>query len=409
MLRTRNSQVSRWSMVMGTLLMGTFAIACSSSPSVEEATPPASAGRGGQSSTRRDAGQPLESGAPNADGGVAPWDAADAKDGDASSAPAPPFLPANASAFGALPSSGSVHTLPSQASFDTDQDCASASVLGDCSVAFQPGAPAACVCRSGELSMVDLGVRGTRALVLLVNGNVTVRGVLDVAANGSDGGPGSEASTASPGSGRFDHGTANLVPLRAGEAGDGALSAGAGAGGGALQISSSGTLSIEPGASIQAGGGGAAGAIYSGANAGSGGAILLEATAVHLEGALLANGGGGGGGGDRSSAGWDGADARDAGVNPASGGSGRSGEGCALSGTTSGGGGGSGATATSAAGLGESGDARQCIPWTYVEAGGRGGGVGRIRVNTTGNTGFVTTPSAVVSPMASLGAVAPAP
>ncbi len=89
-------------------------------------------------------------------------------------------------------------------------------------------------------------------------------------------------------------------PLYGGCAGSpGSTGALPGSGGGALQISVSGTLTVT-GAVTAGGGGGSAG----GAGGGSGGMILLEAgNRITVPGSLTANGGGGGGGGGDGSPG----------------------------------------------------------------------------------------------------------
>ncbi len=313
---------------------------------------------------------------------------------------APALVPSNKTAFGALPTSGATITVPAKASFDTTNACSAGSILGDCAAVIQPVGPAVCVCRAGSLVVSDLKVTGARGLALLVKDTVTIKGTLDIAATTTTAGAGAEPAPPTGGNGLFTHGNAQLVPLRGGIAAlDGS------AGGGALQISAGKLVHLEPNGVIQAGGGGGLGMVYAGRNAGSGGAILLEAEAVKLEGQLLANGGGGGGGGDRSVKGGDGQDARDAGQKQATGGVGQDGDGCSLNGYTNGGGGGLGAIEGAERSVGEPADSVTCLPAQYVEAGGTGGGVGRIRINAASASKIEKAASAFVSPKASTGTV----
>jgi hypothetical protein len=102
------------------------------------------------------------------------------------------------------------------------------------------------------------------------------------------GGNGSGTGTLAPGGNPY--GLATVIPLAAGSAG-GNLSPGSGyvaASGGALQISAGQSLFVRNAGSINAGGGANYGA------GGAGGAILLEAPTVTVDGILTANGGSGG-------------------------------------------------------------------------------------------------------------------
>ncbi|HVH41444.1 MAG TPA: hypothetical protein VM925_03845, partial [Labilithrix sp.] len=105
----------------------------------------------------------------------------------------------------------------------------------------------------------------------------------------------------------------------------------------------------------------------------------------------------------RSTKGGDGEDARDAVRARAYGGQGRDGQGCIAAGNTSGGDGGWGAIQDSPRTAGQSSDMRSCLPNAYVEAGGSGGGTGRIRINVASAGSFQFTPGSHVSPEASTG------
>lgn len=174
----------------------------------------------------------------------------------------------------------------------------------------------------------------------------------------------------------------DLAPLRAGCAGgragfgdDGSAVDGqryGGAGGGGVQLSATGTLTLSAGAVIAAPGGGGdahGGSDESGGGGGSGGAILLEATTLTIDGAswITTNGGGGAGSGSGAGNGGDGALGSNT---PAAAGGGGAGPG-----------GGAGATTSTAAGNGDGtggGDG----------AGGGGGGRGIILQRTlTGTSG----------------------
>ncbi|MGQ0504339.1 MAG: MopE-related protein [Myxococcaceae bacterium] len=126
-------------------------------------------------------------------------------------------------------------------------------------------------------------------------------------------------------------GVATLVPLRGGcsggfggNAGGVNASGGAGGAGGAVQLSVAGTLTL--GGRISASGGGGRGALNAnggGGGGGSGGAILLEAATLDLKttATLTAQGGGGGQGhGGLLATGDSGADGHVADLNPAAGG-----------------------------------------------------------------------------------------
>jgi hypothetical protein len=156
-----------------------------------------------------------------------------------------------------------------------------------------------------------------------------------------------------------------------------------GLGGGALQISARGMLSV--GGEINAGGeggDGGAGDHPGGHGGGSGGAIFLEAWMLSLSGAVCANGGSGGEG--RSTLGVDGSDGDDGTCDAQ--------EGAFTPHPGDGGGGGDGGYAGDPEGedgqdIGNGGG-----------AGGGGGGVGRIRLR--GIAAFVVSPLATVTPLA---------
>ncbi len=129
---------------------------------------------------------------------------------------------------------------------------------------------------------------------------------------GGGGGLGTAGGTGGIGSdilaSRGDSGTPLVNPMRSPLWGGCAGSAGSsgalpGSGGGALQMSIAGTLTLT-GTLTAGGGGGAGGGTGGGAGGGSGGMLLLEAgTAVTGDGSVTANGGGGGGGAGTSTAG----------------------------------------------------------------------------------------------------------
>lgn len=179
---------------------------------------------------------------------------------------------------------------------------------------------------------------------------------------GGSGGAGT-AGAASAGQAGVPLNTPTIAPLWGGCAGsNGAVLTNADTGGGAIQISTKGTLTI--GGQIASGGGGGGGGGGAGGSGGgggggggSGGYVLLEAGGqLRVDGSLSANGGGGGGGssgggaGDRGMSGLAGSAMRasgGAGVGGASGGRGGAGlvpagEGGAPGATGGGGGGGAG-------------------------------------------------------------------
>jgi hypothetical protein len=320
--------------------------------------------------------------------------------------------PSNQGAFGDLWSTGGATVaLPQDAKFDTSVDCAATSILGACEAKVpSTGGSAACVCRSATMTIKNLTVVGTRALVLFVRESVTIAGTLDVAANAKADGPGADRETADGGAAfvQVDASSsatnADLIPLRGGQSGSfGNGNAAGGGGGGAIQITAGTVINLDPTGIIQAGGGGGEANAFSGGAGGAGGAILIEAPRVRIEGMLLANGGGGGGGGNGSSVGGAGASARTSGKDPATGGTSREGGGCSLQGYTSGGWGGRGGTKSTDPILGGPSDTKNCIPRIDLYAGGNGGGVGAIRINVPTSTGLEIAPGSFSSPSYSTG------
>jgi hypothetical protein len=172
-----------------------------------------------------------------------------------------------------------------------------------------------------------------------------------------------------------------------GRPGDGGVGGG---GGGAVFLISNTKVSISEAGGINAGGCGGTrgqGSIGGGGGGGAGGAILIEAPVLSLDGALAVNGGGGGG----ASSGNDGSDGALA-TTAASGGS-------SLIGGT-GGNGGAGSSPSGSPGM------------DSTHSGGGGGAVGRIRINTRtgsvqlGTMGFTSPPLAASGSTATVGVAA---
>jgi hypothetical protein len=209
---------------------------------------------------------------------------------------------------------------------------------------------------------------------------------------GGKGGHGRNGATNTTGIEGVVGGNEEISPLRGGCAGgqggkgwtDGNNSDNAkgGYGGGALQISVSGTLSVASDAVITAAGGGAQksaaddneGDEDGGAGGGSGGAILLEASSVQIESGawLTANGGGGSEGGDT----WNPSSCEGANGNASSSDQATSESGgCGISGSTAGHGGDGG---KGASGDGDATDGGDGTTDNGDAGGGGGGGAGRI-------------------------------
>jgi hypothetical protein len=208
-----------------------------------------------------------------------------------------------------------------------------------------PGGPEVCILRARGLTIGaghTLELVGERPVILAVEGNATIAGIVSADANGSSPGAGgnwscgtSQGGNGTGSTGRFDgasggggggfgtrggsggtadtdgsnsnggsggqvRGNASLSPLLGGCAGGraGGCDTAGGAGGGAVQIAASGMLIIR--GTVRASGG--AGATPCGANdegggsgAGAGGGILLQAGSVDIAGATLQARGGAGG------------------------------------------------------------------------------------------------------------------
>lgn len=311
--------------------------------------------------------------------------------------------PSNMAEFGGFELTGIVVGPPNGA-FDTDAQCTSDSVMGDCRpVDGTDATPDACVCRVDEITIEDLHLVGDRALVVMASRTIRITGTLDVSAVGAQPGPGAFRPTTSAGGrsggagGSFGahgggfaldpFGTEDLLPLLGGFAGEDSCGARpGGGGGGAVQLSAAETVVVE-GQILANGGGGTGGGSGSycngGAGGGSGGAVLIEAATVEVAGGVAANGGGGGSGGTTDFSGYRGADGR-AGIDQAPGGAAVRDEPCLLySDVISGYGGGGGTRDVGAQSGGLGGDETRCIGNTYSGDGGGGGSVGRIRINTT--------------------------
>jgi hypothetical protein len=204
------------------------------------------------------------------------------------------------------------------------------------SVILQDGGtgPSAVLMFTSNLSILSGGsltVVGARPLIIAVLGLVQVSGPVTTLAGserdcaappdggtfngrlsgswyGGGGGAGfgvagsGDGSSGPGGLGQGTSGNQALIPLRGGcQGGQGGPSTPAGAGGGALQVSATGSITIS--AAVSAPGQGGAGGptqLRGGGGGGSGGGLLLEGTQIALTsgGRLAANGGGGGEGSD---------------------------------------------------------------------------------------------------------------
>jgi hypothetical protein len=281
-------------------------------------------------------------------------------------------------------------------------------------VITQDGGLEALVVSASSLSLQggsSLKLSGARPVIFVVNGPVTLLGDVTVRAGaqacagdgaggdanasgngagaggsfGSLGGPGGTGSVPLANNGGGAVGTlageATLVPLRGGCPG-GRGQARAVPGGGALQISAAGVVSVAGVVNAPGSGGTGGKAGFFGAEGGgSGGAVLLEGLSITVSGAgaLVANGGGGGQGGGAL-------DGTNGGDGTRGGGDGGSG------GSVLGGPGGNGAEGGANGGAGT---------FSAVgAAGGGGGGVGRVRFNVVlgCSLGPVGTPGVTLSP-----------
>jgi len=311
-------------------------------------------------------------------------------------------VPSNEADLGAIEAAGIDLDVADGSTFDTTGDCHAGSLLGNCELVRLQGSPDVCVCRADAARIGSLVVTGDIALALFAVGAVEVDGTIlvtpgagtgfDYAEPGNAGGSyGSSGGNgggmvvvlldphSSPGSvASGSVGSATLVPLSGGmngqasAAGDGPRG---GLGGGALQISAGESIVVHGGITVPGAGGLGCSSSNKGGG-GSGGGLLLEApyVAVSPGGFLAANGGGGGGSGQvEACAGEDG---RTDGT-PAAGGDPVGAEGPSLRGGT-------GATEASPAQNGFDGGDYNNGGWQafYAPSAG-GGGLGRIRVNTT--------------------------
>ena len=360
----------------------------------------------------------------SSDGGV--FGASDAAPDEADAGAPPPdaaivVAPSNGDVVGGLEATGL--TIGISGTFDTTNECATPSRLGRCAPVSVAG-PDLCVCRADHVELGDLEISGERALVILAWRDVDVLGdVVLVAGPGQPGpgawrgyaesepgvpGAGGSFGTAGAGTADATWGSAELVPLEGGMSGQASGAStcdnGGGGGGGALQITAGERILVTGNLSAGGGGGGGGRAANwgcsGGSGGGSGGALLIEAPAVEIAGTITANGGAGGGAGGESYGGGSGQNGRPA-LSPATGGDGDDGGGCPLYGYTSGGWGGLGAASETEAASGGPGDTISgCIGGPHwVGIGGAGGGLGRIRINST--SGCLCTGS--MSPMPSLG------
>ncbi len=271
-----------------------------------------------------------------------------------------------------------------------------------------------------EASTILLVNRGHLPVVLVALGTMELLGSIDVApgttggavnqaadskGSGTGGGPAGDPGGLAGGGGSYcglggkggtntnvggpaptspapAYGTPEVVPLVAGSAGGTAIASSDGAGGGALQLVAGGSFALRAVGFVNVGGGGGAfgGQGKLGANGGgSGGALLIEASSVTIEGNLGANGGGGGQGGGNADSGEVGHPDKVAqGGHKANEGApaGDGSFGAMLSG-------GDGPTSAD----------------PFVGGGGGGGGAGRIRINTTSGQAMVT--GAISPPTAS--------
>lgn len=293
-------------------------------------------------------------------------------------------------------------------------------------VVIQPGLPNLRAFQVKSLVVQNpVAVSGAAALAFVSDGDVTISSTITLAGRGFTPGPGAVVDRATacagrditianqlapgPGGGGFGtagaaggaaNGTAGgspgtvagadtLVPLRGGCPGGFVNGSGsiAGAGGGALQVSSRTKITVTVAGVVDAGGGGSAFFLVGGGG-GSGGGILLEAAVVSVGGTLAANGGGGACG---VTSGEDGRTTPRAG----------SASGLAALGGActdpSQGSGGNGGTKDAAPRAGANGSGSSGT----IVGGGGGGSVGRIRVNT--RSGTFTQTGALISPAASQG------
>lgn len=203
------------------------------------------------------------------------------------------------------------------------------------------------------------------------DGNGPGAGKAAAATSGSTAGGGGYCGRGGNGSvagapGGATYGSPELSPLVGGSSGGGLLS---GVGGGAIQLVAGGSIVVSSTGYVDAPGDGATG------GGGSGGAILLEAPVVRVQGSLTANGGGGGGPGGQDGATGTRTSTRAAGGNEAD--------------AAGGGAGGAGSDLDGAPG-------KLNVDYPDGAFSGRGGGgVGRIRIHTRTGSAEI---SGLVSP-----------
>jgi hypothetical protein len=213
-------------------------------------------------------------------------------------------------------------------------------------------------------------------------------------AGGSGEGGNSDKSAGGAGGGSNASPGAMLGGCTGGAGGDGQSSGTGGVGGlggGALLIATPGTIAIDVGGGIDAGGqGGRPGTSPKGGGGGggSGGLIVLEARTITNAGYVVANGGGGGEGGESATNGFRGDDGRTDAMLAAGGAGGSNG---GTGGGDNGGNGGSGGAGLSLAGS----DATDAQP---DGGGGGGGGVGYIGVNGTVTGSGLFSPAQTIWP-----------
>lgn len=312
---------------------------------------------------------------------------------------------------------GSVTLNTDTAILTGSSSCVAGLRLDEGSAVQQDGGPALYVIATdGDLTIpqsLTINAVGSRPLVFVVRGRMTVAGRIDVAANGTSSGAGAPACLAGQGvavpsrpasevlggggGGGFGlaggrgswfngawtlagqpEGGPELTPLRGGCPGGNSHRASSvargGGGGGALQLSASGALIVEGTGKLSAGGGGGARAeldVSGGGGGGSGGALLLEGATITLRsGSVVTANGGGGGQGQNTSSGSAGSDATES-TSAAAGGCNNV---CGYCG-------GSGGARSSAAS-----DAATTSGCSGSGGGGGGGGVGRIRFNAANCT-----------------------
>lgn len=319
-----------------------------------------------------------------------------------------PFMPnPDAGVLGFTPSNFNPSTVPVEDAGADWSNAPVASIMASCTnclpatastIAMNDGTLADVYLLKSLLIVQTAGLRlaGPNPVILVVLDTVDIQGQLLV--NGTNGvpGPGGFAGGASPGpgvgqpafavatpgsnggggsycgvggaggtltppgaTGGATYGSAAITPLVGGSAGG--VAEATTAGGGAVQIVAGQSITIRSFGAINAGGSGTTNVNGSGGGA-SGGAILLEAPTVTIDGDLGANGGGG------MSGFGSGADAT-ADATAAAGGSPYGGAGSA--GTTINGAGGTSATGAN-------------------NTGGGGGGAGRIRINTASGSAAIT-------------------